>query len=91
LAAADPITQNIELVMVNDGSPDDSLDLALALHRADPRVVVVDLSRIGTVERIVSFIAVGALMLVGSRWRKKVTKESRIPRPIVVRRQLKPF
>jgi putative glycosyltransferase len=31
--------------MVNDGSPDDSLDLALALHRNDPRVVVVDLSR----------------------------------------------
>jgi putative glycosyltransferase len=45
LAAAEPIADNIELVMVNDGSPDDSLDLALALHRADPRVVVVDLAR----------------------------------------------
>jgi putative glycosyltransferase len=45
LAAAEPITDDIELVMVNDGSPDDGLDLALALHRADPRVVVVDLSR----------------------------------------------
>jgi putative glycosyltransferase len=45
LAAAAPITDDIELVMVNDGSPDDSLDLALALHRNDPRVVVVDLSR----------------------------------------------
>ena len=45
IAAAEPITQDIELVMVNDGSPDDSLALALALHRADPRVVVVDLSR----------------------------------------------
>ena len=45
LAAAEPITQDIELVMVNDGSPDDSLELALALHRADSRVVVVDLSR----------------------------------------------
>lgn len=45
MAAAEPITDDIELVMVNDGSPDDSLDLALALHRADPRVVVVDLAR----------------------------------------------
>ena len=45
MAAAEPITGDIELVMVNDGSPDDSLDLALALHRNDPRVVVVDLSR----------------------------------------------
>ena len=45
LAAAEPITQDIELVFVNDGSPDHSLDLALTLHQADPRVVVVDLSR----------------------------------------------
>lgn len=45
LAAAEPIADDIELVMVNDGSPDDSIDRALALHRADPRVVVVDLAR----------------------------------------------
>jgi putative glycosyltransferase len=45
IAAAEPVTRDIELVMVNDGSPDDSLDLALALHRDDPRVVVVDLAR----------------------------------------------
>ena len=45
LAAAEPITDDIELVVVNDGSPDDSLERALALHRADPRVVVVDLAR----------------------------------------------
>ena len=45
LAAAESIAQDIELVIVNDGSPDNSLDLALALHRADPRVVVVDLAR----------------------------------------------
>ena len=45
MAAAAPITDDVELVMVNDGSPDHSLDLALALHRDDPRVVVVDLSR----------------------------------------------
>ncbi|MFD2643983.1 glycosyltransferase family 2 protein [Pseudomonas japonica] len=34
-----------ELILVNDGSPDDSLALAMALADADPRVVVVDLSR----------------------------------------------
>lgn len=34
-----------EIVLVNDGSPDESLDLALAEHQADPHVVVVDLSR----------------------------------------------
>ena len=45
LAAAEQITDDIELVMVNDDSPDDSLDRALALHRADPRVVVIDLAR----------------------------------------------
>ena len=45
MAAAAPIVDDIELVMVNDGSPDDSIDLALELHRQDPRVVVVDLSR----------------------------------------------
>src|SRR3977135_1284141 len=45
MAAAEPITRDIELVMVNDGSPDDSLDLALALHRNDPRAGVVDLAR----------------------------------------------
>jgi putative glycosyltransferase len=45
IAAAEPISSDIELVMVNDGSPDDSLALALSLHQADSRVVVVDLSR----------------------------------------------
>nr|WP_249810612.1 glycosyltransferase family 2 protein [Bradyrhizobium sp. 157] len=45
LAAAELITDDIELVMVNDGSPDDSLARALALQGADPRVVVVDLAR----------------------------------------------
>jgi putative glycosyltransferase len=45
IAVAEPMAEEIELVMVNDGSPDDSLELALALHRSDPRVVVVDLSR----------------------------------------------
>jgi putative glycosyltransferase len=45
MAAAEPLTQDIEMVMVNDGSPDNSLDLALAIHRADPRVIVIDLAR----------------------------------------------
>jgi putative glycosyltransferase len=45
MATAESISDDIELVMVNDGSPDDSLDLAVELHRADPRVIVVDLSR----------------------------------------------
>ncbi|CUX63290.1 MULTISPECIES: glycosyltransferase family 2 protein [Agrobacterium] len=34
-----------EIVLVNDGSPDDSLDLALAAADADSHIVVVDLSR----------------------------------------------
>jgi len=34
-----------EIVLVNDGSPDDSLERAVALTERDPRVVVVDLSR----------------------------------------------
>jgi putative glycosyltransferase len=45
IAAAEAIAGDIEIVLVNDGSPDDSLERALALHRADPRVVVVDLAR----------------------------------------------
>jgi putative glycosyltransferase len=34
-----------EIVFVNDGSPDNSLDLAVRLSESDPHVVVVDLSR----------------------------------------------
>jgi putative glycosyltransferase len=45
IKAAEQVAGDIELVMVNDGSPDNSLDLALELHRRDPRVIVVDLSR----------------------------------------------
>ncbi len=43
--AAQAITDDYEIVLVNDGSPDDSLAAAIELHRTDPRVVVVDLSR----------------------------------------------
>src|ERR1700759_3194776 len=45
IGAAEQITADIEFVMVNDGSPDSSLDLALQLQRRDARVIVVDLSR----------------------------------------------
>jgi len=43
--AAKKITDDFEIIFVNDGSPDNSLDIALALHEKDSRVVVVDLSR----------------------------------------------
>jgi putative glycosyltransferase len=43
--AAHHAAGSYELVLVNDGSPDESLDLAVALSRSDPHVVVVDLSR----------------------------------------------
>jgi putative glycosyltransferase len=45
MRAAEAITDDIELVIVNDGSPDRSLDLVLALQRIDPRLVVIDLAR----------------------------------------------
>lgn len=34
-----------EIILVNDGSPDDSLDIAVSLSERDPHVVVIDLSR----------------------------------------------
>lgn len=43
--AAAKLGDDYELIFVNDGSPDNSLDLALELHKQDPHVVVVDLSR----------------------------------------------
>lgn len=45
VAAAAELGQELELILVNDGSPDDSLQVALALRAADPRVTVIDLSR----------------------------------------------
>lgn len=42
--AATQITPNFEIIFVNDGSPDNSLEVALKLQEIDPRVVVVDLS-----------------------------------------------
>jgi putative glycosyltransferase len=43
--AAEALGYDVEFIMVNDGSPDDSLDRALLLQHGDPRIVVVDLAR----------------------------------------------
>jgi len=42
---ADKITSNYEIIFVNDGSPDASLEMALGFQKEDKSVVVVDLSR----------------------------------------------
>jgi putative glycosyltransferase len=44
-AAARQLTDSYEFVFVNDGSPDDSLQVALQLRTRDARVRIVDLSR----------------------------------------------
>lgn len=43
--AARTVTPNYEILLVNDGSPDDSLAVALAIQRRDARVRILDLSR----------------------------------------------
>jgi putative glycosyltransferase len=43
--AARPITEDYEIILVNDGSPDESLGMAIRLYEADSHVRVVDLSR----------------------------------------------
>lgn len=43
--SAGKITDDFEIIFVNDGSPDNSLVTALALYDADPKVRVIDLSR----------------------------------------------
>jgi putative glycosyltransferase len=43
--ARELVGEDYEIVFVNDGSPDDSLALAVALSEVDSHVVVVDLSR----------------------------------------------
>lgn len=45
VTAVRSLTDDYEIVMVVDGSPDDSLARALSLQARDPHVVVVDLSR----------------------------------------------
>jgi putative glycosyltransferase len=44
-AVALTLTDDFEIILVNDGSPDASLDVAVSLFRRDPRVTVVDLAR----------------------------------------------
>ncbi len=44
-AAAGDLTDEFELVLVNDGSPDDSLTVALALRERHSNIRVIDLSR----------------------------------------------
>src|SRR4051812_43548656 len=44
-AAARSLTDSFEIVLVNDGSPDDALALALTLAHSDPKLRIVDLSR----------------------------------------------
>jgi putative glycosyltransferase len=44
-AAAAGITDDFEIVLVNDGSPDESLEIALDLHERDRRVRIIDLAR----------------------------------------------
>ena len=45
LAAAEEITDEVELVLVDDGSPDNSLEIACRLAEREQRIVVVELSR----------------------------------------------
>jgi len=42
---AEKITNNYEIIFVNDGSPDKSLEIAISIHKKDKRVKVIDLSR----------------------------------------------
>ena len=44
-AAYELVEEDFEIILVNDGSPDDSLELAIELTKADQHVVVIDLSR----------------------------------------------
>jgi putative glycosyltransferase len=45
IIAAKNVTEDYEIVLVNDGSPDDSLVRAVRLQELDSHVIVVDLSR----------------------------------------------
>ncbi len=45
ITSASEITDDFEIIFVNDGSPDSSLTEAIRLYQLDPRVKVVELSR----------------------------------------------
>ena len=42
---AEKLTSHYEIILVNDGSPDNSLEVALTLQESDPRIRIIDLSR----------------------------------------------
>jgi putative glycosyltransferase len=44
-AEVQKITPNYEIILVNDGSPDDVLEVALGLYNKDQRIRILDLSR----------------------------------------------
>ncbi len=44
-AEVEKVSDEFEIILVNDGSPDNSLEIAISLHEKDHRVKVVDLSR----------------------------------------------
>jgi glycosyltransferase involved in cell wall biosynthesis len=45
IPALSGVTENFEIICINDGSTDSSLSLLQRLHRAEPRIKVVDLTR----------------------------------------------
>jgi putative glycosyltransferase len=45
VATAEKVANEFELILVNDGSPDESLAIALSLHQQDHRIKIIDLSR----------------------------------------------
>ncbi len=44
-SALEPLGQSFELVLINDGSRDSSLDVMVELHEHDPRIKVINFSR----------------------------------------------
>ena len=44
-SARELVDQDYEIILVNDGSPDESLDIAIRLVESDPHLTVIDLSR----------------------------------------------
>jgi putative glycosyltransferase len=45
ITAAESIATDVEMVLVDDGSPDNSLSLALRLQERDSRIIIIELSR----------------------------------------------
>ena len=44
-ATAQRTSKDYEIILVNDGSPDNSLEIAVSIHQADERIRIIDLSR----------------------------------------------